>query len=215
MLPEALRFRGIEFKLAPAGSGKPNAVVAKGQTISLPAGNFNRVYLLAAASHGDQRARFQAGGKSVELTIQDWGGFIGQWDTRIWKNDPRSDRDWAISANHAVWDPDPALQQQQGHRPWSPRYPQDYVGLRPGYIKRADVAWYCSHHHTRGGLNQPYSYSYLFGYAIDVQAGKPTLTLPDNPNIKVLAVSVAQENAGVKPAQPLYDSLSGEAQRPR
>jgi alpha-mannosidase len=213
MLPEALTFGGVEFKLAPAGSGKPNAMVAKGQTISLPAGKFNRVYLIAAASHGDQTARFQIGGKPAEFTIQDWGGFIGQWDTRIWKNDPYSDKDWAVSANHAAWDPDPAKQRQQGHRSWSPRYPEDYVGLRPGYIKRADVAWFSSHHHTPAGLNQPYSYSYLFAYGIDVPAGTRALTLPDNSYIKVLAVSVAEEADGVKPAQPLYDTL-GRANRP-
>jgi alpha-mannosidase len=212
MLPEVIRFRGVEFKLAPARSGKPNAVVAKGQTISLR-GKFDRIYLLAAASGGDQKARFQTGGKPVELTIQDWGGFVGQWDTRIWTNDPRTDKDWAVSANHAVWDPDPAKQRQQGHRSWSPRYPEDYVGLRPGYVKRADIAWYCSHHHTPGGLNQPYSYSYLFAYTIDVPPGTRTLTLPDNPNIKVLAVSVAQATAEVTPAQPLYDTLGGAADK--
>jgi alpha-mannosidase len=213
MLPQGLTFNGIEFKLAAAGSHKPNAVTAKGQTINLPAGRFNRVYLVAAASHGDQKARFLAGGKSAEITVQDWGGFIGQWDTRLWKNDPRTGREWAVSANHAVWDPDPAKQQEQGHRNWSPRYPEDYVGLRPGYIKRADVVWYCSHHHTAEGLNQPYSYSYLFAYAIDLPTGARTLTLPDNRNIKVLAISVAEESAVVKPAQPLYDDLGGAKPR--
>ncbi len=209
MLPQMITFNGIAFQLAPAGSGKPNAIVARGQAIPLPGGNFNRVYLLAAASQGDQKARFQAGGNPVELKIQDWGGFIGQWDTRLWKNDPRSEKDWAVSANHAVWDPDPAKQRQQGRSAWSPRYPEDYLGLRPGYIKRADLAWYCSHHHTAEGLNQPYAYSYLFAYAIDLAPGARTLTLPDNANIKVLAVSVARESDRVEPVQPLYDTLAG------
>ena len=211
MLPTELTFSGVDFKLAPAGSGKQNAVTAKGQTIALPAGNFDRVYLIAAASDGDAKATFKVGDKSADLNIEDWGGFIGQWDTRIWKNNPYTDKDWAVSANHAVWDPDPAKQTSQGHRDWSPRYPDDYVGLRPGFIKRADVAWYCSHHHTPEGLNQPYAYSYLFAYAIDVPAGARTLTLPNNAKIKVLAVSVAQEGPEAKPARPLYDTLGGEA----
>jgi alpha-mannosidase len=212
MLRETITFNGIEFKLAPAGSGKANAVIAKGQTIALPAGKFNRVYLLAAASRGDQKARFQAGGKPVELTIQDWSGFIGQWDTRLWKNDPRSDKQWAVSGTHAAWDPNPAKQREQGHSSWSPRYPDDYVGLQPGYIKRADLAWYASHHHTSEGWNQPYSYSYIFVYALDVPPGARTLTLPDNANIKVLAVSAAQEDAVVTPAQPLYDVVGAESE---
>jgi alpha-mannosidase len=44
----------------------------------------------------------------------------------------------------------------------SPRYPDDYAGLREGYVKPADVAWYVSHYHTADGLNEPYRYSYLF-----------------------------------------------------
>ncbi|MGP8243750.1 MAG: alpha-mannosidase [Bryobacteraceae bacterium] len=213
MLPAEVSFHGVEFKLAPAGAGKRNAVAAKGQTISLPEGHFNRVYLLAAASDGDTTGSFQVGDKVADLNIQDWGGFIGQWDTRIWKNDPFTDKDWAVSANHAVWDPDPAKQRTQGRRNWSPRYPEDYVGLRPGYIKRADLAWYCSHHHTPEGLNQPYEYSYLFAYPIDLPAGARTLKLPNNDHIKVLAVSVAEEGPEVKPAQPLYDTLGAEEPR--
>ena len=81
----------------------------------------------------------------------------------------------------------------------------------PGYIKRADVAWYCSHHHTAEGLNQPYAYSYLFAYPLDLPAGAKTLMLPNNDRIKVLAVSVAQEGPTVKPAHPLYDTLGGES----
>jgi len=212
MLPAELTFNDVMFKLGEAGSGKANAVVAKGQTIALPAGNYNRVYVLAAASDGDARASFKVGDRFVDLNIEDWGGFIGQWDTRVWKNNPYSDKDWAVSAGRAVWDPDPAKQRPpaQGRRNWSPRYPEDYVGLQPGYIKRADVAWYCSHHHTPEGLNQPYSYSYLFAYPIDLPAGARSLTLPNNDRIKVLAVSVAQEGPELKPAQPLYDTLGGE-----
>jgi len=215
MLPATLNFNGVEFHLAPAGTGKQNAVVARGQTIQLPAGNFNRVYLLAASADGDQKAVFQAGGNSFPLTIEDWGGFIGQWDTRLWKPAPDTvpvgnpaqqvalRKDWAVSANHATWT-DMAY---RGSPSWSPKYPDDYLGLRPGYIKRADLAWYASHHHTPEGLNQPYAYSYLFAYAIDLPAHATTLTLPANDNIRVLAVSVARVQPDVTPAQPLYDTL--------
>ena len=199
MLPDKIEFGPVEFKLAPAGTGKANAMVANGQTLQLPAGHFNRAYVLAASSDGDQKATFKAGDKPVELTIEDWGGFIGQWDRRIW-NLPA--RDWAISANHAVWPP----ANQAGGRS-EPRYPDDYVGLTPGYIKPAELAWYCSHHHTAGGLNEPYQYSYLFAYAIDLPANAKTLTLPSNDRVKILAVSVADEGPLVKPAQALYDTL--------
>ena len=164
MLPATIKYHGVEFKLGPAKTGVPNAVVAQGQTIALPAGRFNRIYVLAAATDGDQTASFRVGSEKVELKIQDWSGFIGQWDTRIW-NIP-AERDWAISANHAVWPP--ADEKEREQRPIAPRYPEDYVGLKAGYVKTASLAWYASHHHTAAGLNQPYEYSYLFAYPIEV-----------------------------------------------
>jgi alpha-mannosidase len=223
MLPPELTLDGVRFQLAPAGTGKPNAVVARGQIIDLPAGDFNKVYLLAASAAGDQKAIFQVGSHPVELTVQDWGGFIGQWDTRLWKAAPDTitiggpgllggniperqvplRKDWAVSANHATWD-----LKNPGSPNWSPRYPEDFLGLQPGYIKPATVAWYASHHHTPSGLNQPYAYSYLFGYALDLPAHARTLTLPVNDNVRILAVSVAREEPGVTPAQPLYDNLA-------
>jgi alpha-mannosidase len=81
------------------------------------------------------------------------------------------------------------------------------TGIKPGYIKRADLAWYCSHHHNAKGENVPYGYSYLFAYPIDLPAGAKTIRLPDNDKIRVLAISVAAEDPEVKPAQPLYDVL--------
>jgi alpha-mannosidase len=204
MLPTSIEYRGVQFKLAASKTGIPNAIAAKGQTIKLPAGRYNRVYLLAASANGDQDAAFLAGNRRITLHIQDWGGFIGQWDTRQWKQQP--ERDWAISANHAPWPP--ADEQEREKRPVSPRYPEDYVGLEPGYVKTADLAWYASHHHTAEGLNQPYQYSYLFGYSIELSAGERTLTLPDNDKIRILAISVAKENPDLHATQPLYDTLN-------
>jgi hypothetical protein len=47
----------------------------------------------------------------------------------------------------------------------------------------------------------------LFAYAIDVQPGTTTLKLPNNSNVRILAVSVVDENPEAKPARPLYDVL--------
>ena len=204
MLPAAIAYHGVEFKLAPAKTGKPNAMVAKGQAIPLPSGHYNRVYILAAAADRDQTAAFRVGARTTDLNIEDWGGFIGQWGTRIFKN--QDERNWAISAHHAPWPP--SDEQQREQRVPSPRYPEDYVGLEPGYVKPAGVAWYASHHHTADGLNQPYQYSYLFAYSIPMPQDARTLTLPDNDKIRILAVSVAEENPELNPAQPLYDTLN-------
>jgi alpha-mannosidase len=204
MLRSQVEFAGVRFELAPAKTGAPDAMIAKGQSIHLPAGDYNRVYLLAASSEGDQKGVFRAGEHSAELNIQSWNGWIGQWDSRIWKN--TQEREWAISANHAIWPP-PDFEAREARAP-SPRFPEDYVDLTPGYVKTADLAWYCSHHHTSEGLNEPYQYSYLFAYSIEVPAGAQTLTLPDNGKIRILAVSVAKENSPVIAVTPLYDRLN-------
>jgi alpha-mannosidase len=150
MLPSELNYAGVKFALS------PKALVANGQTIDLPAGRYNRAYVIAASVDGDQRAGFKAGDKAVEVNVQSWTGYIGQWDNRIWKD-------------------------------------KEMVGLTPGYIKPAQVAWFASHHHTADGTNEPYAYSYLFAYAIDLPAGAKTLTLPVNDKIRIMAVSVAHE----------------------
>ena len=182
MLPEHITFNAVQFQLAPAKTGSPNALVAKGQTIDLPAGHHNRVYVLAASSEGDQKATFKVGNTAVDLNVENWGGFIGQWDDREWSSKDTSNDDYG-----------------------------KMTGIRPGYIKRADLAWYCSHHHNAAGENVSYRYSYLFAYPIDLPNGAKTITLPENDKIRILAISVADENAAVKPTQPLYDFLPSPA----
>lgn len=219
MLPPDLKFNGVDFHLAAPPAGQPDALVARGQTIKLPAGNFNRVYVLAASAGGDQQATFKAGSHAATLTVQNWGGFIGQWDTRVWKPEPDSveqrgrqvplRKNWAVSANHATWDI-----KDTGSPGWSPSYPDDYLGLEPGYIKRAALAWYSDHYHTPQGLNEPYEYSYLFGYSIALPPHATTLTLPDNDKIRILAISVARDVPQVSPAQPLYDTLQNPDRQP-
>jgi alpha-mannosidase len=202
MLSEKLTFDGVNFQLAHAATGAPNAVIADGQNISLPQGDFNRVYILAAAN-GDQTATFNLDRAASTLNIENWGGFIGQWDTRLWKTTPEN---WAISAQHAAWPP-ADMEKREAQRP-SLKYPDDYIGLREGYIKPAPVAWYASHHHTEDGLNDPYAYSYIFAYALEMPAGGAKhLTLPKNGNIRVLAVSVAKSGGTTIPAHPLFDTL--------
>jgi len=199
MLPREIVYAGIRFSLAP--TGKPNALVSSGQTIALPAGKYTRLYLLAAAT-GDQKATFNVGGTPIELTIQDWTGFIGQWDDRKWVQ-----REVQISGRTppAGTPPDIAAQMQRT-RTRVDAY-GEMTGIMPGFIKRAPVAWFASHRHGPDGANEPYAYSYLFAYTIDLPAGARTLTLPNNERIRILAVTVANEVSEARPAQPLYDTL--------
>ena len=204
MLPDTIRYGGIGFRLAtPDG---PDAVVTRGQTIPLPAGPFTRLYILAASSDGDRTAAFRMGDSIAQLTVQDWGGFIGQWDTRLWNKVPvpvppePDSADTSRAARRARF-----LIARE--RTGNPLTRDVYAGLEPGFIKRANVAWFASHRHTATGANEPYAYSYLYAYALDLARGARTLTLPDDDRIRVMAVTVSDERAGARPAQPLYDTL--------
>ncbi|MFZ2494063.1 MAG: glycoside hydrolase family 38 C-terminal domain-containing protein [Thermoanaerobaculia bacterium] len=188
MLPPTIDFEGIAFKLgSPSG---PNALVPRGQSIALPPGA-RRVYVLAAAD-GDQKATFELGARRIETTVQNWTGFIGQWDDRTWR------------------EIDEVLPPRPDAPPTAP--PRQvrstvYGSIVPAFIKRAPVAWYASHHHDADGKNVPYAYSYLFAHELDVPPGTTTLRLPDNDRIRILALTTTDQAAGAKPAQPLYDTL--------
>ena len=199
MLPGEIAYGGITFHLA--GGDKPNAVVAKGQSIALPSG-LRRVYILAASAGEDQKAAFGIGLKSVDLTIPSWGGFIGQWDDRQWK---QTEVQIPPRTPPAGTPPDIAAQLQRPRTRIDP-YGQ-MIGITPGFIKRSALAWFASHHHTAAGTNEAYSYSYLFAYAIDVPANAEKLVLPANENIRILAITGSNERNKVMPAQPLYDTL--------
>src|SRR5208337_662819 len=82
--------------------------------------------------------------------------------------------------------------------------------LDNGFIKRDALGWFCSHRHLPDGTDGIYQYSYLFKYRLDIRDDSKSLTLPDNPRIRVVAVTVAQDdNDSTVPAQPLYDDFTG------
>jgi alpha-mannosidase len=196
MLPSELRFGGIVFRLGPAD--KANAMVARGQNISVPVGT-RRLYVLAASAGDDERVAFRIGEQPVDLTIQNWGGFIGQWDDRQWK---QTEVQIPPRTPPAGTPPDIAALLQRTRTRIDPY--GEMTGIKPGFIKRAPVAWFASHHHTVAGTNDAYAYSYLFAYTIDVPANATTLTLPDNDQIRILAITGSNERYKLRPAQLLY-----------
>src|SRR4029450_10370903 len=129
-----------------------------------------------------QDVAFSFDGAPVHVKIQNWTGFIGQWDDRQWKQ-----TEVRVHARPPPADipPDIASLLQR------PRTRRDaygeMVGITPGFIKRAPVAWFASHRHTPAGTNEAYVYSYLFAYTIDLPVGAKTLTLPRNENVRIMA----------------------------
>jgi alpha-mannosidase len=195
MLPSEISYGAITFRMA---TGNANALVPRGQTIQLPTG-VRRLYILAASANDDAKASFRIGSESTELTIQNWKGFIGQWDNRQWK---RTEVQVPPRTPPPDIPPDIAAVLQRSRTRVDP-YGQ-MLGITPGFIKRAPLAWFASHHHTAAGTNEAYAYSYLFAYEIDVPANATTLTLPNNDEIRIMAITGSNERERVKPARQLY-----------
>ncbi len=227
MVPAKIDYAGVQFTMGPTTTGANNAVSAKGQTIPLPAGKWTKVYVLAASADGDQPATFTAGTLATSVTIENWGGYVGQWDYRTMTRIPgpppsaqqlaqqaaqqaRADsvrRARVDSVRKAGGDTSLVPAGRGGRGNQGPRMIDAMDHLNPGYIKPADIAWFSSHHHNAAGANQFYAYSYLFAYPIDVPAGATSITLPNNDKIRIMAMTVTDDANGVKPAKPLFDTM--------
>jgi alpha-mannosidase len=182
MIGDTVTSEGIQFAIGPKGAGQQNAVQCQGQTISLPEGNFNRLCFLAAAADGDADGEFSIGGASTKLHIQNWTGFIGSWDNRVFEGE-------VSELAHSVTN--------------------QLKRIDAGFIKRDPLGWYCSHRRLADGSDAIYSYSYLFKYSLEIPAGAKTVMLPDNPNIRVVAMTAAfDDHDATWPAHPLYDDFT-------
>lgn len=63
----------------------------------------------------------------------------------------------------------------------------------PPLFKDDEIGWVCTHRHNSSGANEAYKFCYLFKYCFDLPAGSSTtLTLPNSPNIRIFAMSVAK-----------------------
>ncbi len=84
LLPETIMVDGVQFNFGPKIDGKNNVLSCNGQKITLPkTGNFNHVYILAAAL-SDTSGTFKVGSAKASLRIQKYLGNIGQFDNRQW-----------------------------------------------------------------------------------------------------------------------------------
>ncbi len=81
LFPGNLVSEGIHFKMGMTRDEESNVVNCLGQTITIPSGNFNKIYILAAAA-GDLQGEFLVGNQPVKLVVQNWTGFVGQFYNR-------------------------------------------------------------------------------------------------------------------------------------
>lgn len=65
---------------------------------------------------------------------------------------------------------------------------------RPGFVKKEIVAWIGTHRHKASAtpsLDGAYEFCYLFRYRMDLPTDATELALPDNPKIRLFAVTLA------------------------
>lgn len=194
MLPRTITHGGVQFQMGPTADGQLNALACRGQTIELPKGDYDTVCVLAAAesephdSHADafpHNTWKYAKLRRSYWHLQAWDGFIGQWDCRQWPGD--------TSAAGYAWSDPP-------------------TGLTPGFIKPVDVAWYASHRRTPTG-DAFYQYCYIFAHRLAIKPDTRTITLPDDPTIKVFAMSAAHFGGSIASEEvPPLDDLSDHVQ---
>ena len=84
--------------------------------------------------------------------------------------------------------------------------------IRRGFVKRDEIAWVGTHRHNPKG-NQPYIASYIFSYAIDLSSGAREVRLPNDPRIRIVAMTVVREPSRLWPATALYAADLAEPAR--
>jgi alpha-mannosidase len=207
LLPGEMKLDGVDFKLGSSAPGAMNVLVPRGQHIALPSGNFNRVYVLAAAVGGDVDAEFAIRGPgaaphSVKFTVNDWQGPVGQWDSRLKEPDLlRSVR--VPQMRGQSWTPEAIQADLVVQWEAATGAVSGMDEIRPGFVKRSEIAWVGTHRHAPEG-NQSYIPTYLFAYALDLPPGARELLLSNQERIRILAISVAQADPTVRPAARLY-----------
>jgi alpha-mannosidase len=183
LVPVEFACGGVVFR---TGAGRRlNALECRGQTISLPAEDFDRLFLLAAAEE-DTEAPFRLDDVPFSLHLQAREGLIGMWDRRMW-NKP--------------------MDKQPNYRWWA-----SVTGLERGFIKRDRIGWYTTHMHGPSG-NDAYAYGYMFLYSLPLPSRDPQsargckLQLPERRDIFIFAATLTRGVPDVHPSAPLYDQL--------
>ena len=172
LIPAEVVSEDIIFKIGNTSDNRNNMLSARGQKINIPEGNFNKLYILAAATE-DTQGDIKAGNRSYRIGFQQWTGYVGQHYRRV------------LYFNNIK-----------------------VASINKAFVKRDNIAWFASHCHSPEG-NEAYQYSYLYKYEINLPEGVKSVVLPNNPKIKIFAITAANNpKDDIAPLQPLYDDFS-------
>ena len=105
MVPAEINCGGITFKLGSTADLQKNVVTCKGQTIALPSGKFNKLYVLASATE-ETSGDFIVNGIKNTISVARWRGFIGQHYVRKFDLDGYTVKDIAkpfLKTDNIAW----------------------------------------------------------------------------------------------------------------
>jgi alpha-mannosidase len=194
LLPSTLTLDGVAYRFGSGAAGAKNVLVPSGQTLALPSGRYNRVYILATAVGGDVVTSLGVGGTPRAWTVREWQGPVGQWWSRLTDVAPSLQEPFAVAnGNNGLvvsWDPRTGVVDGMDK-------------IHPAFVKRDEIAWVGSHRHDPDG-DEPYVASYVFAYSLDLPSGAKSVQLPNNPRVRILAVTVAGDPPRTTPAGALY-----------
>ncbi|MGB0369990.1 MAG: alpha-mannosidase [Opitutales bacterium] len=181
MIGDLVRLGNVEFEIGNTEPGGYNAIASRGQNIHLPKGS--QVIHLLAAADVNTPVVFKAGEFELPVTVSGWFGYLGQWDNREFVGEV-SDISYSLR--------------------------NDLRRIAPAFAKTDRVAWYASHRHSwREDLY--YEYGYLFSYRLEIPEGVNTLTLPNSPFVRIIAISVGDEGKANRLHSP-YEDLHRDEQ---
>lgn len=78
LIPEMIVSGGVPFRPGPKRDGADNAVTCRGQIVALPQGEYDRLYLLAAAVTRHAAGEFRIGDRSTAISVHGFSGWTGQ-----------------------------------------------------------------------------------------------------------------------------------------
>ncbi len=201
MLPNRLVLDGIPFNFGSKTEASLNVLLPTGQTVKLPTGDYNRIYVLAAAVGGDAATTIA----DQKMTVREWQGPVGQWDSRL--KEPRQLREVSVApmTRGQTWTAEAIDQDLVVQYDVTTGVLKGIDQIRRGFVKRDEIAWVGTHRHGSEG-NQPYIASYIFAYAIDLPRRARELRLPNDNRIRIMAITAAREPFRLWPAMALYSS---------
>ena len=82
LIPEEVVSEDILFKIGSSTDGQNNMLATNGQKINLPTGEYNKLYILAAATE-DSRGILKIGNQVNPINFQSWTGYVGQHYNRV------------------------------------------------------------------------------------------------------------------------------------